>query len=53
MLPMPIVDLRERARQLGESGKRVSVLWKASESIRPAGTSSTTSTTAPARAAVP
>ena len=33
MLPMPIVDLRERARELGESGKRVSVLWQDSDSI--------------------
>jgi 3-hydroxyanthranilate 3,4-dioxygenase len=33
MLQMPIVDLRERARELGESGKRVTVLWQDSESI--------------------
>jgi 3-hydroxyanthranilate 3,4-dioxygenase len=33
MLRMPIVDLRERARALGESGRRVSVLWQDSESI--------------------
>ena len=33
MLPMPIVDLRQRAQELGASGKRVSVLWQDSESI--------------------
>jgi 3-hydroxyanthranilate 3,4-dioxygenase len=33
MLPMPIVDLRERARALGESGKRVAVLWQDSDSL--------------------
>jgi 3-hydroxyanthranilate 3,4-dioxygenase len=33
MLQMPIVDLRERARRLGESGRRVEVLWQDSESI--------------------
>ena len=33
MFRMPIVDLREHARQLGASGQRVSVLWQDSESI--------------------
>jgi 3-hydroxyanthranilate 3,4-dioxygenase len=33
MLQMPIVDLLERARRLGESGRRVDVLWQDSESI--------------------
>lgn len=33
MFQMPIVDLRAHARTLGESGKRVSVLWQDSESI--------------------
>ena len=33
MVQMPIVDLRAHARALGESGKRVSVLWQDSESI--------------------
>ena len=33
MFKMPIVDLREHARQLGASGQRVSVLWQDSESI--------------------
>ena len=33
MFKMPIVDLREHARQLGASGGRVSVLWQDSESI--------------------
>jgi 3-hydroxyanthranilate 3,4-dioxygenase len=33
MIQMPIVDLRAHARTLGESGKRVSVLWQDSESI--------------------
>lgn len=33
MFTMPIVNLEEHARQLGESGKRVSVLWQHSESI--------------------
>ncbi len=33
MFQMPIVDLRTHARQLGESGKRVSVLWQDSQSI--------------------
>jgi 3-hydroxyanthranilate 3,4-dioxygenase len=33
MFQMPILDLLDHARQLGESGKRVSVLWQDSESI--------------------
>jgi 3-hydroxyanthranilate 3,4-dioxygenase len=33
MLQMPIVDLLDRARRLGASGERVSVLWQDSESI--------------------
>jgi len=33
MVKMPIVDLRAQARQLGESGQRVKVLWQDSESI--------------------
>jgi 3-hydroxyanthranilate 3,4-dioxygenase len=33
MIRMPIVDLRAHARELGASGKRVSVLWQDSESI--------------------
>jgi 3-hydroxyanthranilate 3,4-dioxygenase len=33
MIQMPIVDLRAHARQLGESGQRVSVLWQDSQSI--------------------
>ncbi len=33
MFQMPIVDLREAARLLGESGRRVNVLWQDSESI--------------------
>src|SRR5581483_3507642 len=33
MLQMPIVDLRAQARLLGESGKRVTVLWQDSQSI--------------------
>ena len=33
MLKMPIVNLRERARELGAGGGRVSVLWQDSESI--------------------
>jgi len=28
MLPMPIADLHEISRQLGDSGERVSVLWQ-------------------------
>lgn len=33
MLPMPIADLREIARQLAESGQRVRVLWQEPESL--------------------
>lgn len=33
MFQMPIINLLDHARQLGESGKRVSVLWQDSESI--------------------
>ena len=33
MFKMPIVDLQAAARKLGESGKRVDVLWQDSESI--------------------
>ena len=33
MDPMPIVDLFETARKLGESGKRVNVLWQEPESL--------------------
>ena len=33
MFNMPIVDLQSAARKLGESGKRVDVLWQDSESI--------------------
>jgi len=33
MEPMPIVDLFETARKLGESGKRVNVLWQEPESL--------------------
>jgi 3-hydroxyanthranilate 3,4-dioxygenase len=33
MFKMPIVDLEAKARELGESGKRVNVLWQHSESI--------------------
>jgi 3-hydroxyanthranilate 3,4-dioxygenase len=33
MQKMPIVDLRAHARELGASGRRVSVLWQDSESI--------------------
>lgn len=33
MFSMPIVDLRERARSLAESGKRVSVLWQETDSL--------------------
>jgi 3-hydroxyanthranilate 3,4-dioxygenase len=30
---MPIIDLESRARELGESGKRISLVWQYSESI--------------------
>ena len=33
MLPMPIVDLLERGRQLAARGERVSVLWQEPESL--------------------
>ena len=33
MLQMPIVNLKDISRQLGESGKRVSVLWQETESL--------------------
>jgi 3-hydroxyanthranilate 3,4-dioxygenase len=33
MFKMPVVDLAEEARKLGESGKRVRILWQHSESI--------------------
>ena len=35
MLPfkMPIVDLRATARELGESGQQVKVLWQEDESL--------------------
>src|SRR5258708_26547078 len=33
MLPMPIVDLLERGRQLARRGERVSVLWQEPESL--------------------
>lgn len=33
MNPMPIVDLFETARKLGDSGKRVNVLWQETESL--------------------
>jgi 3-hydroxyanthranilate 3,4-dioxygenase len=33
MFKMPIVNLRDHARELGASGRRVSVLWQDSESI--------------------
>jgi 3-hydroxyanthranilate 3,4-dioxygenase len=33
MMRMPIVDLRAHAKALGDSGKRVEVLWQDSESI--------------------
>lgn len=33
MHPMPIVDLFDTARRLGESGRRVNVLWQEPESL--------------------
>src|SRR5580698_10163521 len=33
MLPMPIVDLLERGRELAARGERVSVLWQEPESL--------------------
>lgn len=33
MFQMPIINLLDHAQQLGESGRRVSVLWQDSESI--------------------
>ena len=33
MIRMPIVDLKAHAKALGDSAKRVSVLWQDSESI--------------------
>jgi len=33
MMPMPIVDLLERGRELAARGERVSVLWQEPESL--------------------
>jgi 3-hydroxyanthranilate 3,4-dioxygenase len=33
MMPMPIVDLLARGRELAERGERVSVLWQQGESL--------------------